>query len=379
MENPFKFGGVVHEPYFAGRTEETETLLREIENLSRVFLISPRRYGKTCLLWHVIEKLNAPFAYIDLNAHPSIENLAVTWAASCGKALETNIDQLRKFFDSFQAFRPKLAADFGDVSYSIQLDHDFAATGKGGIELLLEALAKAETLARKKRKKLAVFVDEFSDLAKYDGDTLEKAMRSEIQRHQNIAYIFAGSEQSIMLDMATNKNRPFYKMGRLMKLGPIEQEQYWLFIKGWFSRGKRCFSKIDTCKHEIFKIGHDVPHNIQRICHNLWNETDKSSRITPEMVQKIPAMVAKQDSPHYEIIWRVLTTQQRKVLMALSKGSNLKPLSKEFGIKYQINPPSSIKAAIGSLRKKGILYYDADATYRFTDMFFQYYLNDLSR
>ena len=57
MENPFKYGGVVRGPYFADREKEMNELKREMVNLNRVFLVSPRRFGKTCLLLNLIEML----------------------------------------------------------------------------------------------------------------------------------------------------------------------------------------------------------------------------------------------------------------------------------------------------------------------------------
>jgi len=63
-------------------------------------------------------------------------------------------------------------------------------------------------------------------LAKYNGDTLGKALRSEIQKHQEIAYIFSGSEQSVMLAMLKDRQRAFYKLGRIMALGPIDRKIY---------------------------------------------------------------------------------------------------------------------------------------------------------
>jgi hypothetical protein len=65
----------------------------------------------------------------------------------------------------------------------------------------------AEKLAQKKGKKLVVIIDEFSDLPKYNGHTLEKAMRSEIQKHGHIGYVFSGSEQSVMLSMTHDRGR----------------------------------------------------------------------------------------------------------------------------------------------------------------------------
>ena len=46
MRNPFRYGGIVTGPYFADRKQEIEELRREIENINRVFLVSPRRLGK---------------------------------------------------------------------------------------------------------------------------------------------------------------------------------------------------------------------------------------------------------------------------------------------------------------------------------------------
>ena len=56
-------------------------------------------------------------------------------------------------------------------------------------------------------------IDEFSDIEKYDGYTIEKAMRSEIQKHFHLGYILPGSELSMMLAMIQDKTRPFYKLG----------------------------------------------------------------------------------------------------------------------------------------------------------------------
>ena len=69
LDNPFKYGGVVRGPYFADRRAEIKELKREMINLNQIFLVSPRRFGKTCLLLNLIETLkrNAiACAYIDL-------------------------------------------------------------------------------------------------------------------------------------------------------------------------------------------------------------------------------------------------------------------------------------------------------------------------
>lgn len=57
IENPFKYGGVVRGSFFADRRGELAELSREMFNLNKVFLISPRRFGKTSLLSNLLDAL----------------------------------------------------------------------------------------------------------------------------------------------------------------------------------------------------------------------------------------------------------------------------------------------------------------------------------
>ena len=105
LENPFKYGGVVRGSYFADRKSEIKELKREMVNLNQVFLVSPRRFGKTCLLLRLMETLKREkmaCAYLDLNAFPDIRSLASALAALTAEALETNRDKLLKIFSGFQ-------------------------------------------------------------------------------------------------------------------------------------------------------------------------------------------------------------------------------------------------------------------------------------
>ena len=49
-ENPFVFGEVVDELNFVNRTEELAQLERDLADGQKVFLLSPRRFGKSSLV-----------------------------------------------------------------------------------------------------------------------------------------------------------------------------------------------------------------------------------------------------------------------------------------------------------------------------------------
>lgn len=375
MENPFKYGGVVRGPYFADRRNEIKELKREMLNLNRVFLVSPRRFGKTCLLLNLIKILEREAmacVYIDLNAFPDIRSFAAAVTSLSTRALETNKDRLLGLFAGFQKLRPKVTVDpDGNICAGLEL----AVAEKDAISALLEGMQHAEDLAAKKKRNLVVIIDEFSDLDKSNGRAIEKALRSEIQKQTHIGYIFSGSEQSTMLAMTREPTRAFYKLGRIMELGPIPRKTYAGFIRKWLKKGAYTVDKNDLTR--IFEIGNDVPYNIQRMCSVMWDSARDAKVIQPALIEKLPAIVARQDSPHYEMLWRAASQSQKILLIALSQDQAAKPFSKDFQLTHGIGPSSSIKASLDSLLKKGILYKTLQGEYRFTDGFMPYWIGDI--
>ena len=373
MENPFKYGGVVRGPYFADRKSEMKELAKEMVNRNLVFLVSPRRFGKTCLLLNLIDKLKRDkiaCAYIDLNAFPDLRSFATAFTALCSKALETNKDMLLKLLSGLNRLRPKVGvSQNGTFSVGLELIVD----EKDALAALLEGMRHVDRLAAKKGKRLAVIIDEFSDIAKFNGSMVEKALRSEIQKQQHVGYIFSGSEQSVMLSMIRDKSRAFYKLGRIMELGPIDRKAYIRFILGWLNKGG--ITAESAGLRRILQIGNDVPYNIQRLCGAMWDRAMASQTVTPELIENLPVIVAQQDSPHYEMLWRAVSQPQKVLLIAFSQDQNAKPFSKDFQLQHGIGPSSSIKASLDSLTKKGVLFRTLAGRYRFVDGFMPYWIN----
>jgi hypothetical protein len=312
--------------------------------------------------------------YIDLNAFPDIRSFAGALATLTTGALETNKDKLIKMFAGFQKLRPKVAVEpDGTISAGLEI----AVEEKDALSALLEGMHHSEKLAVKKRKKLVVIVDEFSDLEKYNGQSIEKAIRSQIQKQSHISYIFSGSEESVMLSMIRDRKRAFYKLGRIMELGSIERSAYTKFILGWLNKGGFTINAENL--QRIFEIGNDVPYNIQRLCNVMWDHAREAESIDTALIEKLPVIIAQQDSPHYEMLWRSASQPQKMLLIALSKDQTAKPFSKDFQLKYGIGPSSSIKASFDSLIKKGILFKTLQGRYQFVDRFMPYWIDDIMK
>ena len=59
MDNPFVYGEVVPSEAFVDRDPELDRLVSDLGNGQKVFLISPRRYGKSSLIRGVMKGLAA--------------------------------------------------------------------------------------------------------------------------------------------------------------------------------------------------------------------------------------------------------------------------------------------------------------------------------
>ncbi|GFP38187.1 uncharacterized protein HKBW3S44_01867, partial [Candidatus Hakubella thermalkaliphila] len=84
MKNPFKYGEVVIGEDFADRQKELEELVRDLRDGQRIFLISPRRYGKTSLIMNSLMKLKeegCSTTYLDLYKAPSLRQFLEQYAS----------------------------------------------------------------------------------------------------------------------------------------------------------------------------------------------------------------------------------------------------------------------------------------------------------
>ena len=165
-------------------------------------------------------------------------------------------------------------------------------------------------------------------------------------------------------------------MGRMMELGPINRDAYAAFILRWFEKG---FCRVERRDLEhVFEIGVDVPYNIQRICHILWEKARGEKEIHLPMIEETPYIIAQQDAPHFESLWSATSQPQKTLLVALAGETDPKPFSKAFQLTHGIGPSSSIKASLDSLTKKGILYRTKKGAYRFPDKFMMFWILALS-
>jgi AAA+ ATPase superfamily predicted ATPase len=315
MPNPFKYGVVVSGNDFADREKELKELAGKLKENVRIFLIAPRRYGKTSLIKNAlkrIEKRGLLTAYVDLY-----------WATSSKQFLEYYVSSLlrgsksitRRALSIVRDFLPRLRPRLiFDQDGKVELTLDIS--GHPLVEAGEEVFNLPEQIAKAQGKRFVVVLDEFQEMLKLDGEELERQIRAAIQHHSNVSYLFAGSKSHMLIDMISDRTRPFYQMGTLMTLDKIPEEEFRSFIESKFIQsGKNiCPSALDR----ILKETDNVPHYVQLLSFNLWDHFQRVSHIEEAHVEEALHITLRGQEPAYLTLWEGLTHHQRKTAKAVA-------------------------------------------------------------
>ncbi|MCK4731800.1 MAG: hypothetical protein KAT65_05000, partial [Methanophagales archaeon] len=151
MENPFRYGEVVTGEDFADRVLELQELIMDLKAGQTIFLISPRRYGKTSLIMNALDKLQKEgfyTAYIDLFKVSSFKGLLELYTEVVSRAVETKIEKFNRLVrEFFPNIHPKVVI-CSDGSPSLELDYEVKEKSAG--KLFDEVYEAPQRIAKKK-------------------------------------------------------------------------------------------------------------------------------------------------------------------------------------------------------------------------------------
>jgi hypothetical protein len=220
---------------------------------------------------------------------------------------------------------------------------------------------------------MAVVFDEFQEIQRFPGGGVEKALRSHFQSHSHVSYLFAGSREAALRDMAIRERSPFYKFGRLMVLGPIPVAEFIPYIEARF-RASRLRIAREVCE-AILTAADDVPYNVQRLCHELWAiRAGTGGQIGERDLGMALTRIVEQDAPHFSALWDQLSLHQRQTLQAIAQGGGRNVFSADYLTAYRLGSHSSMQTSLRQLTKMQMLA-KLHNEYRFTDPFLREWIS----
>lgn len=369
MNNPFVYGEVVTGGDFADRQEEIASLLRDLKGGEKIFLISPRRYGKTSLIFNTLDKLKKEGIYtfyLDLYKATSLHKFLELYTREIALKLETKIEKaIRLIKESLPGLRPKITIG-ANGSATIGIDH--ISEKSEVLRHFDELFELPQKLALKRKRNFVVVFDEFQEIRNFNGEAFEKSLRSCIQHQRNVAYLFAGSKTHMIEDMVFNKNRAFYRSGKVMNLDKIPRAEFKGFLSNKF--GKTGFSLEKGTIDRILDIVADYPYNAQFLCHQIWDLHRERKKVDIADVKTCLEKIVSEQTPYYISLWDNLTINQRNILAAIVNIGGERIFSQDFAAASGIRPNSTLQTSVSLLVKKDILAKSND-TYEITDVFFR--------
>lgn len=351
MNNPFKFGSVVDEPYFTDRINELAYIKHSMNSANHIVLISPRRFGKTSLVKKAIKEINRPSIFINLQMAVSVENLASLLLKEIFKLRPfEKVKHLMTHFRVIPTISTNPFSDAVDVSFQPSLDTT---------AILEDAFALLEKVSSPTKRIITVF-DEFQEIMGIEKG-LDKRLRAIMQEQQNINYIFLGSQESMMTQIFERKKSPFYHFGMLMHLDKIPYYDFMQYIT------QRLPLKDDTQAKDIAK---DIlnttlchPYFTQQLASQVWEiltYSDVKEDIVKEAVEQLTII----HDLDFERLWMNFNKTDKYILLNLAH--------KKQPSSTRSLPTSTIYSSVKRLMQMG--YIIKTNEYEIEDPFFRNWL-----
>jgi hypothetical protein len=358
MQNPFVYGEVVPGESFVDREAELDRLIGDLSSGQKVFLISPRRYGKSSLVRQALTALSRRGALtveITVSSYSSYLSFLEGYARALA-AVETRWERARGWLTKvISSTRPEVRYDaeaMGAGRFSVAFP--LVQNQRDVNRLANEVFTLPGRLAAEQKRPVVVALDEFQAIDAFNGGSVEHALRAAAQQQRQVGYVFAGSEPSLMEKMI-GPRRPFYKAGPVMRLQKIPAEIFASFIETKFSRsGFRAEAGLGAA---IVDLAGNLPYDVQRLAHETWDDVRSSGgrRATMDGLHTTLARLLAEQETMFEAVWQRLTLAQRAVFRAvvLQDGQGL--LSSDVRARYRLGGPSSIQASLSALIKQDLI------------------------
>lgn len=357
-ENPFKFGTIVDGVHFTDREDELAFITSHLRSENHLIIISPRRFGKTSLIKKILNGSDRKYIYLDLQVVLSEEDFAAQLLKRVYR-----IFPFRKISSYIKSFRLIPSVIMNPVTGEVEISFNPGSRDMAPLEDVLGLIGRLGTAD----EKLIVVFDEFQDIFRINSG-LDRLLRSVIQEHKNINYVFMGSSESMIREIFERKDSPFYRFGTLFTLGRIPREKFLLWLQYSFT-GK--VEDAAALSSGILDITGAHPYYTQQLAFNVWEEMTRKGYSSGIAETAADEIVVSHDKD-FELLWNTLNRTDMLVLAGMSS-TDISPLSDEFSKLYGTGATSTVFSTLQRLVKKGMVIKEG-TSYYIDDPFFARWL-----
>lgn len=364
--NPFVYGEVVPRSAFVDREAEIDRLARDLLAGQKVFLISPRRYGKSSLLRQALAETarrGALTAEITVSSYSSYVAFLEGYARAL-VSLESRAERALGWLrDRLGGIRPEVRLEpDAKGAAALMVSFPSARTPREVSRLAQEVFALPGRIAESRRRPLAIALDEFQAIASFDREggraprmhQVEHALRAAVQHQRQVGYVFSGSEPSLMEAML-GRSRPFYKAGPVMRLEKIPAGDFARFVEARF--GATGISPGPGLGAAIVELAGNLPYDVQRLAHELWDDAraEGERRAGVDSLHRTLRRILGEQDALFEAAWQRLTLAQRAALRAAVLQDGRELLAADTRTRYRLGGASTVQASLNALVRDDVL------------------------
>jgi hypothetical protein len=277
-------------------------------------LSAPRRYGKTSLLGRVMAEARAAgmnTVRVDFFGVVSLEDVVLRIESGYERGLHGRARRAAGAL--LRSMRP--SARIGVPGASIGVNPRPEAEV---LRVLASMLDLPLTVHEKTGQRTLVVFDEFQAVLRARPQ-IDGLMRSHIQHHGAAAsYVYAGSQQSLMQALFSDRERPLYGQARPVALEPLPDEAIAEFIADRFARDRR---DAGDALEPLLDLAQGHPQRAMLLAHHLWEATGSGGMAGLETWEQAREAALLELGEPIQIAWSALPATHQTVLAALADGA----------------------------------------------------------
>jgi AAA+ ATPase superfamily predicted ATPase len=365
--SPFRYGVTVSKAAFTNREPEAQKLESNLIQGINTCIISPRRWGKSSLVEKVVGDIKEKHkdfkvCILDLFTVSSEEEFLELFTREILRASSNKWEEwVKEGKVIFKQLVPKFSIGLDpETDFSVSFDWSELKKHKD------EILDLPEKIAKRKKIKFIVCLDEFQNIASFkDFEPFEKKMRAVWQRQKHVSYCLFGSKRHMMNDIFNNPSKPFYRFGDMILLGKISRDKWVSFIQNGFANTGK---KIDTKNADLIASSMKL-HSwyVQQLAHYTWNKTEMQG--TQKEVYNALLELIQANTPFYQKEIEGLSSTQVNLLKAIA-ADEFQLTSAAVMQKYRLGTPRNVSKNKTTLLNADIID-ESDGRYEFLDPAFE--------
>lgn len=370
MSKPFVYGTAVFGENFTDRKTETRHLKMNFEAGVNTILISPRRTGKTSLVYKAVEQIQDPsikIVMMDIYDCRDEYEFYERFASAVLKGLASRAEQAMTLAKSFLSrLSPK-------ISISPDPSQEFSVSFGIGpkTEKPEEILDLPEKIAQKRNLNIVVCIDEFQQVGEFpDSAGFQKKARGVWQLQKKVSYCLFGSKKHMMDKLFQDKSMPFYHFGDMFFLEAIPKEEWIKYIIQRFAIRNIIIS--EEIAGRLCDRVQLYSSYVQQLAWNVMIETE--TEVTEQNLESGYELLIRQTSALFMRQLDNLTAYQMNYLKALDAGVHTGFQSSEILDEYRLGSKSNITRIENVLLGKELIDKRTDGVY-FADPVFAFWFH----